>query len=294
MAKAISVHIGVNHVRRTAYGSGRALTGCVRDAREMAQVAAQAGIEQRVLLENEDATARAVVAAIEHAAAELDPRGLFLISFAGHGDSLIDVDGDEIDNRDETWRLYDRELSDDCLRCLWGRFADGTRVVVVSDSCNSGTVIRHDHEGRQAPPSPRGRVMRGGPAGGGDEGMRGARAAGRTSEPAARNGGLARRGPSPGVHQARDGGRTPELPVAVLLLSACQDGEAAQGFDQGVFTRNLVAVWNRGRFEGTYLDFHAAIAMQAGSCPRPGYTLLGKDFHALQMQKPFTVDPPPL
>jgi hypothetical protein len=43
---------------------------------------------------------------------------------------------------DETWCLFDGELLDDELHELWARFTRGVRVLVLSDSCHSGTVTR--------------------------------------------------------------------------------------------------------------------------------------------------------
>ena len=51
------------------------------------------------------------------------------------------VDENE-DGYDETWVLYDRQLVDDELYTLWSKFAPGVRIVVLSDSCHSGTAIR--------------------------------------------------------------------------------------------------------------------------------------------------------
>jgi hypothetical protein len=41
---------------------------------------------------------------------------------------------------DETWVCYDRQLIDDQLYELWGKFKASVRILVLSDSCHSGTV----------------------------------------------------------------------------------------------------------------------------------------------------------
>ncbi len=43
---------------------------------------------------------------------------------------------------DETWVCYDRQLVDDELYELWGKFKSGVRILALSDSCHSGTVTR--------------------------------------------------------------------------------------------------------------------------------------------------------
>ena len=50
--------------------------------------------------------------------------------------------GDEADRKDETWCLYDGQLIDDELYFELSRFAAGVRILVLSDSCHSGTVTR--------------------------------------------------------------------------------------------------------------------------------------------------------
>ena len=52
------------------------------------------------------------------------------------------MNNEEHDNLDETWCLYDGELVDDELFGEWAGFAANVRVVVLSDSCHSGTVTK--------------------------------------------------------------------------------------------------------------------------------------------------------
>ena len=44
---------------------------------------------------------------------------------------------------DETWVCYYRQFIDDELYELWGKFKAGVRILVLSDSCHSGTVLRN-------------------------------------------------------------------------------------------------------------------------------------------------------
>jgi hypothetical protein len=43
---------------------------------------------------------------------------------------------------DETWCLYDGQLLDDELHGAWEKFQAGVRILVFSDSCHSGTVLK--------------------------------------------------------------------------------------------------------------------------------------------------------
>src|SRR5690606_28987188 len=63
-------------------------------------------------------------------------------SYSGHGGQLPDKNGDEDDGEDETWCLFDGELVDDELSNLWSSFKKGVRILVFSDSCHSGTVVK--------------------------------------------------------------------------------------------------------------------------------------------------------
>ncbi len=82
------------------------------------------------------------LAGIRNAAKSLRAGDLFFLTFSGHGGQVPDVTGDEADKQDETWCLYDGQLIDDELYFELSRFAAGVRILVLSDSCHSGTVTR--------------------------------------------------------------------------------------------------------------------------------------------------------
>jgi metacaspase-1 len=139
---ARSIHIGLNNVDPNAYnGWDGALSGCINDANDMHAIAVGLGY-QSLLLTDSDATADRVIAEIGQTAADLQSGDIFFLSYSGHGGQVDDVNGDEEDALDETWVLWDRQLIDDELYALWGQFAAGVRIVVLSDSCHSGTVLR--------------------------------------------------------------------------------------------------------------------------------------------------------
>ena len=138
--QGLSLHIGLNRVDDTAYGFAvPVLNGCVNDANDMRDLAQSRGFRHRQLLD-EAATSTAIVSAISEAARTLQPDDIFWISYSGHGSQVPDPN--EEDQRSETWVLYDRQLLDDELYGLWGQFRPGVRVLLISDSCHSGTVAR--------------------------------------------------------------------------------------------------------------------------------------------------------
>lgn len=142
-AQAMSLHIGVNRVDPATYGGWNgALGGCENDARTMMRIASTDGFTTRQLFTTEATTAN-VLNAIRDAARQLTAGGLFLCTYAGHGGQVTDVSGDdETDQQDETWVLYDRQLLDDEVEQALSEFAPGVGIVMLSDSCHSGTVYR--------------------------------------------------------------------------------------------------------------------------------------------------------
>ena len=107
----------------------------------MASLATSQGIASNVLV-TADATRAKALDGIRKAAKQLKSGDLFLLSYSGHGGQVDDVSGEEDDKLDETWCLYDGQLIDDELYLELSRFGKGVRVVVLSDSCHSGTVTR--------------------------------------------------------------------------------------------------------------------------------------------------------
>jgi hypothetical protein len=137
------MHIGVNSVNPDAYGgwSGR-LSGCEQDAHTMIRIARAEGFTTRPLL-TRDATSENVLDAIADAARELGPGDMFPLTYAGHGGQIAQTGEDtETDQKDETWVLYDRMLIDDELSAAFAAFREDVNVVLLSDSCHSGTLYR--------------------------------------------------------------------------------------------------------------------------------------------------------
>ena len=112
----------------------------------MHDLAFSIGYETHKLL-TAQATRSAVTHAISQAASKLKSGDIFFLTYSGHGGQVPDTNGDEPDSKkDETWVLYDGELVDDELHELYTTFDAGVRVVVLSDSCHSGSVTRAMYE----------------------------------------------------------------------------------------------------------------------------------------------------
>lgn len=145
MARGLALLVGLKSVDSTAYGGwdGRnGCYGCELDVDNMELLLSNAGIYTINILKTKQATASAILRGIESAASTLSSGDTFVFYYSGHGGQQPDLDGDETDGHDETLVAYDRELKDDELAKLWPRFAQDVRIVMVSDSCNSGTNYR--------------------------------------------------------------------------------------------------------------------------------------------------------
>jgi metacaspase-1 len=291
--KAMSLHIGLNLVDPDHYGGWSGpLAACEFDAHDMAAIAKARGITTSKLLLTKSATRKAVLAAIRAAAKALKAGDLFFLSYSGHGGQVADASGDEEDDKqDETWCLYDSQLIDDELYFELSAFAAGVRILVLSDSCHSGTVTRARPE--PPPPGMRAKLM---PR---DVALRVytehqafydklqkdvARQAGRASleDPDAVLATLS-------VQSGRVQSIARKIEAAVILISGCQDNQVSlDGDHNGAFTGTLRQVWNNGRFQGTHAQFHARIVAAMPASQTPNLFVLGPA-GAFVAQQPFTV-----
>lgn len=153
MAQGLSLHIGLNEVDPKHYVDAHGqpwkgeLFACENDANDMAAVAGGLGYQVRQPLLTTSATSSAVAGAIREDADRLQPGDAYLLSYSGHGGQVVNTnpqDDPEADKLDETWCLFDRQLIDDELFELFSRFRPGVRILVLSDSCHSGSVTRGD------------------------------------------------------------------------------------------------------------------------------------------------------
>lgn len=269
MRKGISLHVGLDAVDPDAYeGWDGQLISCERDARDMRVLARARGFSSSRLLLGPRATAAAVRRAILAAAEGLADGGLFFLSYSGHGGQVRDTNGDEraSDRRDETWVLFDRMLVDDELFALWGAFRPGARVIVLSDSCHSGTVSRAT---AFEPSLERVRSM---PWRVGDEVERAHGALYRGIQESC-----------PAAERARPG-------ATVLLIAGCQDNQLSLDGDRnGLFTGTLRKVWRGGRFEGSYRDLRDAISARMPRSQTPNYLRVGPPHPTFETEQAFSI-----
>jgi len=279
MAKGISLHIGLNRVDPAHYDNwDGALSACEFDANDMQALAESRGFETSKLLTAE-ATSEAVIAAIERAAGELAQGDLFLCTYSGHGGQVPDRNGEgEADRSDETWLAYDRQIVDDELYALWGKFAPGVRIFVLSDSCHSGTVTRDIESAVQDAVSTREKAAAESPR---------YRALPRDVMIATYR---ANEDLYDDIQKRLPGSEQADPAATVLLISGCRDDQLSlDGFSNGLFTENLRAVWDDGAWDGGYAEFRETIRARMPAKQQPNYTRVGAANPEFEQQKPFTI-----
>lgn len=122
------------------------LYGCVNDATQWAAFFGDVARYDRVTtLLNRDAKLSKVTAAIR-SLLEVSVEGdEIAVTYSGHGTRVPCKNGDEADGLDEAWVLYDGLWVDDEIADLLLTLPKGVRLLIVSDSCHSGTVTRGDY-----------------------------------------------------------------------------------------------------------------------------------------------------
>lgn len=244
-ARGISLHIGVNLCDKQHYPANwnSALDSCENDADTMRDIASQQGFETRQL-KTMKATREAVKSEILEIAGQLSKGDFFLVSYSGHGGQIPDKTSDEVDKKkmDDTWCLHDGQLLDDELNQILAEFRPGVRVLVLSDSCHSSTMLR---DGMAT--APRQEVA--------EEEQSYSRA---MPKDAAR-GTFKQNKPFYLDVQAK-AKLHKEVVASVKLLSGCHETEESYGNkNTGYFTQALKNSFNNGEFKGSYDQLLAEI-----------------------------------
>lgn len=279
MAKGVSIHIGLNALSTAHYnGWDGKLIACEADANDMALIAASQGFQTTELLTTK-ATRETVIKAIEETATALKEGDIFLLTYSGHGGQVPDFNADEADAQDETWCLFDAQLIDDELYGLWAKFKKGVRILLLSDSCHSGTVSKVSKTTSTLFAD---------------------------SALAYQNSGFGTRVMPDEValstylqnkkfyqaigEKAYKLKKQNDVHASVKLISGCQDNQlSSDGTFNGLFTGALKRVWNDGKFKGNYSDFHLGIQALLPALQSPNLYNVGVPDPGFDSQKPFTI-----
>jgi len=229
-------------------GTGSDLAGCVNDANDWAKELRSRGFTVTQLLDRK-ATGKAMREAIRSLVTKAKVGDLVAVQYSGHGSFVPDDDGDEPDGTDECLCPYDINangpITDDELFDLYNARRQGVRLLMISDSCHSGTVARFAPI--TTPPT-----------------IRGARAPQRKVRFLPPGVFLsARKAAKLGVRRATRSSSPPGR-YAALLMSGCQDTEYSydayfQGRPNGAFTFVALRAFSRLPAKASYADWYRAV-----------------------------------
>jgi hypothetical protein len=284
MAQGYSLNIGLNSVDPAHYaGWDGALMACEADAEDMELIArAQNYATVRKVLTRE-ATRDRVLKELDEAARVLQPGDLFLLSYSGHGGQLPDRNSDEVDAQDETWVLYDGELIDDEIYVALSKLKQGVRVLMFSDSCHSGTVSRMAYAALRNSGSLEMLA----------DTVQDTEAAERRFKDMPVGIALRTYRNNKSMYDDIMAALPQEdaksaLKASVLLISGCQDNQlSSDGAFNGLFTANLLRVYNGGKFRGSHRTFHRRIVRRMPPLQSPNYSLVGLPSREFERQTPF-------
>jgi hypothetical protein len=120
-------------------GTQNDLNGCLND---QANVVSKLPDFEKRLFKDSQATIDNFSMAVLKAADETETGDNVVIHYSGHGTYLADMNGDEVDGKDEALYLYDGPLVDDDFGALLDHFKPGVKVYVFLDSCFSESATR--------------------------------------------------------------------------------------------------------------------------------------------------------
>jgi len=289
--KAIALCIGVNKLDQAHYIGTEELGGCVNDAKEMQRILSKAGFTVTLMTDG-GAKTTDVLPFIDKLVPVLHAGDTLVVTYSGHGGQVPDDNGDEDDGLDETWCLHDRQVRDDTLADLWRRFEAGVHIVLISDSCHSGTVanmvvgldvldrtppvgvplaerpkLRTEarelkaHITRLAAPQPGSNLK--------------ARFIPKAKADAIylKNKALYDADRLAGIQS--DKRSIPEVKATVVLLGACQDKEVSwERGGHGLFTSAMIAEWDGG-FRGSYRELFDRVSERVKPSQHPNLFAFG-------------------
>jgi hypothetical protein len=135
MKKAVCV--GINNYP----GLSNDLKGCVNDANDWQDLLEYSGFQVTKILDAQ-ATRSNILNAFEDLVKNASPGDHVVFTYSGHGTSVADKSGDEVDSYDEALYVHDALILDDELRSIIRKLDPQARMTVIADSCFSGTVTR--------------------------------------------------------------------------------------------------------------------------------------------------------
>jgi hypothetical protein len=122
-------------------GTSNDLQGCVNDAKDWGALLQGFGFDVSIILDAQ-ATRQNIKTALSDLVTSAGAGDVVIFTYSGHGTQVRDTSGDESDAYDEAIYVYDGVVLDDELRAIITNVNPQATLVVISDSCFSGTVTR--------------------------------------------------------------------------------------------------------------------------------------------------------
>ena len=141
MARGYYLIVGVSQPSPSSGWQAKRLRGVPHDVVNMSNFLNQRGLEALVEPPQDDAAEHDVVLEeLRSAARRCRPGDLFVFYYSGHG---AEQDGaTAAEQEDQLLLTYDKPIVDNELAEIWPTFSKDVRIVVITDSCHSGTVTR--------------------------------------------------------------------------------------------------------------------------------------------------------
>lgn len=137
-----AICVGINYAR-----TPNELNGCINDADDWSKLFHANGFDVHVLAEKQ-ATRSNILHGLKSLIADLADGDTGVFTYSGHGTQVPDLNGDEADGWDECLCPIDMGrdghnlIVDDELGAMFEKLAPGARLLLISDSCHSGTIMR--------------------------------------------------------------------------------------------------------------------------------------------------------
>lgn len=286
MSKGFSLHIGLNQVDETHYSKIPQLKAAVNDALFWEQYAVSLGYNARKF-HDAAATVHAIKSTLAEYAQVMTSGDILLLTYAGHGGQIANDKPSASDNEDydQTWCLYDRQMLDDEIYECFQAFAEGTRILVVSDSCHSGTITKVAElnlsnvlaDGMSQVASSRGMVSRQLPK-------------------ATERNLLFRFGAAlykPLLEQYKNMRRGKGVKAAVKLLAACQDNQQTlDGRNNGIFTEAFIHILADPASRNANAEMLLEAVSKRYFFPNPNFFQYGSIIPAFDNGFPFEINLP--
>src|SRR5688572_26943028 len=286
MSKGYSLHIGLNKADAAHYPGMPELRAAVNDAVFWEKFASTEGYATQSL-HDEAATAEVVKDKLAGYAAQMLPGDILLLTYAGHGGEIRNEKpkGFDDERNDQTWCLYNRQLLDDELYESFENFKDGTRILVVSDSCHSGTITKvADIDISELLSKGFARAAR-------SRGYRSRKLSREVQQEVVRKHGANVYKPIMEKYETKHQGKG--VKASVKLLAACQDDqETLDGENNGIFTEAFGKLFKDPDYRNANCEMLIAGVSSSYFYPHPNFFQYGGIISSFDYSFPFNIEIP--